>query len=119
MNESCAKLKPNFSPSGMEKFTLKAGSIFLSEVFQFIIIEKCNKLFFFNVTRIFAYAIAQILSSHALYISKSYESRAVSRSLLIRKLQERYTKKKELKNSMSLLGDVDKTFRASLADFGR
>ena len=47
MNENCAKLKPNFSPSGMEKFTLKAGSIFLSEVFQFIIIEKCNKQIIF------------------------------------------------------------------------
>ena len=48
----------------MEKFTLKVGSMFLSEVFQFIIAEKCNiQIIFVNVTRIFAYAIAHTLSS--------------------------------------------------------
>ena len=31
-----------FSPSRMEKFTLKAGSMFRSEAFQFIIAEKFN-----------------------------------------------------------------------------
>ena len=48
----------------MEKFTLKVGSMFLSEAFQFIIAEKCNiQIIFVNVTRIFAYAISQILSN--------------------------------------------------------
>ena len=35
-------LHPMFSLSRMEKFTLKAGSMFLSEAFQFIIAEKFN-----------------------------------------------------------------------------
>ena len=48
----------------MEEFTLKVGSMFLSEAFQFIIAEKCNiQIIFVNVTTIFTYAIAQILSS--------------------------------------------------------
>ena len=34
----------------MEKFTLKAGSMFLSETFQFIIAEKCNiQIIFYNL----------------------------------------------------------------------
>ena len=45
---------PIFAQSRMEKFTVKAGSIFLSEAFQFIIAEKWNIqiIFFFNITRI-------------------------------------------------------------------
>ena len=44
------KLNPIFSPSRMEKFTLKAGSMFLSETFQFIIAEKCNiQSIFYNL----------------------------------------------------------------------
>ena len=40
---------PIFVPSRMEKFTVKAGSIFLSEAFQFIIAEKWNiQIFFFQ-----------------------------------------------------------------------
>ena len=47
-----------FSPSRMEKFTLKAGSIFFSEAFQIIIAEKCNiQIVFCNLTRTFAYAM--------------------------------------------------------------
>ena len=41
----------------MEKLTLKAGSIFLSEVFQFMIAEKCNiQIIFENVINTFARA---------------------------------------------------------------
>ena len=44
----------------MEKFTLKASSMLLSKKFQLI----AEKLFF-NITTIFVYAVAQILSSRA------------------------------------------------------
>ena len=47
-----------FFPSQTEKFTLKAGSMFVYEAFQFIITEKCNiQIIFYNVTRTFTYAI--------------------------------------------------------------
>ena len=42
----------------MEKFNLKAGLMFLSEGFQFMIAKKCNiQVIFYNVTKTFAYAI--------------------------------------------------------------
>ena len=56
------QFNPFFSAPGLEKFTLKAGSKFLSEAFQFIIAEKCN----IQIARIFAYAIAQMLRNRAL-----------------------------------------------------
>ena len=50
-----------FSSSQMENFTLKAGSMFLSKTFQFIIVEKCYiQIIFYNLTKTFAYAISQI-----------------------------------------------------------
>ena len=50
-----------FSSSQMENFTLKAGSMFLSKTFQFIIVEKCYiQIIFYNLTKTFAYAINQI-----------------------------------------------------------
>ena len=60
-------LNPIFSPSRMEKFTLKADSMFLSKAFQFIIAGKCNiKMIFYNVTRTFAYVTNYVVSRHAL-----------------------------------------------------
>ena len=51
----------------MEKFTLEAGSMFLSEAFQFIIAEKYNiQNIFVNAVTILACVIAQILSSRVL-----------------------------------------------------
>ena len=51
----------------MEKFTLEAGSMFLSEAFQFIIAEKYNiQNIFVNAITILACVIAQILSSRVL-----------------------------------------------------
>ena len=50
----------------MKKFTLKAGLVFLSQAFQFIIVEKCNiQIIFGNVNTTFVYAITQLLSSHS------------------------------------------------------
>ena len=51
----------------MEKFTLEAGSMFLSEAFQFIIAEKYNiQNIFVNAVTILACVIAQILSNRVL-----------------------------------------------------
>ena len=52
------------SSSRMEKFTLNVDSMFLSEAFQLIIAKKYNIQIM--LTRIFAYAVKQILSSCAL-----------------------------------------------------
>ena len=61
------KTETHFFSSGIETFTLKASSVFLSAAFQFIMAEKCSiQVIFYNVARTFAYAIAQILNSHAL-----------------------------------------------------
>ena len=56
MSQNYVKLKSMFL-SQMESLTLKVGSMSLSEVFQFIIVEKCNThIIFDNVTRTYAYA---------------------------------------------------------------
>ena len=42
----------------MEKLTFRAGLLFLSEAFEFIMAEKYNILVtFYNLTRTFAYAM--------------------------------------------------------------
>ena len=61
------KIQTQFSSVTNGKIYFRAGSVFLSATFQFIIAEKCNiQVIFYNVARTFAYAIAQILNSRAL-----------------------------------------------------
>ena len=65
-DQNYVRLKSNFSPSWMQKFTLKAGSIFLFDAFQFILVEKCNTQFFlYNLTRTSTYIIEWLVISRA------------------------------------------------------
>ena len=53
----------------MEKFNIIAGSMFLTEAFQLIIVEKCNiQIILYNVTRTFVYAIKSRACNDALLL---------------------------------------------------